>query len=90
MALPVKTPLSDADRLIWEGRLLEAQTAYHKLMTGEAVAAFTDQNGERASFAKIDAGRLADYIADMIALLGTPVTVANARVPRPLRYIFGG
>ncbi|MBY0261353.1 MAG: hypothetical protein K2Q20_03370 [Phycisphaerales bacterium] len=58
-------------------------------MTGQAVAAFTDQNGERVSYSKTDAAKLAAYIADIIALLGTPVTVATSLAPRPMRFLFG-
>lgn len=89
MAINAVQPLSDADRTMWGARLTEAQTAYHDLMTGQAVAAFTDQNGERVSYSKTDAGKLASYIGDIIALLGTPVTVATSTAPRPLRFMFG-
>lgn len=88
MALAAKLPLSDADRAIWEARLTEAQTAHHELMTGQMVAAFTDQNGERVTYSKADVGKLAGYIADMVALLGVPTTPATAVSPRPMRFVF--
>lgn len=89
MAIAAKLPLSDADRALWEGRLTEAQTAYHNLVSGQAVAAFTDQNGERVSYTKADLKLLAGYINDMVALLGQPSTVATSSAPRPLRFLFG-
>lgn len=89
MAIAATQPLSAEDRLMWEARLKEAQTAYHDLMSGQGVAAFTDQNGERVSYSKIDAGRLAAYIADIVALLGQPVTVLTSTHPRPMRFVFG-
>lgn len=91
MAIAATLPLSVEDRAMWENRLIEAQTAYHDLATGQAVAAFTDQNGERVSYAKADMGKLSSYIADMVALLGSGVAVtpATSTHPRPLRYLFG-
>lgn len=75
---------------MWTTRLTEARAAYHSLMIGEAVAAFTDQNGERVSYSKTDAGKLAGYISDIVALLGTPATPYTSTAPRPLRFFFGG
>lgn len=89
MALAVTLPLSDEDRAVWTSRLAEAQTAYHDLATGQAVAAFTDQNGERISYAKTDKGKLADYINEIVALLGTPATSRTSTHPRPMRFLFG-
>ncbi len=74
---------------MWDARLKEAQAAYHDFAMGQAVASFTDQNGERVTFNKADSGTLADYIADMIALLGTPPTPFTSNHPRPMRFVFG-
>ena len=73
---------------MWEGRLKEAQDAHHELMTGQLVAAFTDQNGERVTYSKTQAKDLAGYIADIVALLGVPTTPATAVSPRPMRFVF--
>lgn len=89
MALAAKLPLSAEDRAMWEDRLKEAQSAYHDLATGQGVASFTDQNGERVSYSKADMRTLSGYINDMVALLGTPPTPRTSTHPRPLRYIFG-
>lgn len=75
---------------MWQDRLTEAQAAYHDLATGQAVAAFTDQNGERVSYSKANMATLATYIGDITALLGTPVTPFTSTAPRPLRFMFGG
>lgn len=92
MAIAAVLPLSVEDRAKWTTRLAEAQQAYHDLMSGSAVAAFTDQNGERVSYAKVDAGKLTGYIADMVSLLGTgpAVTPSTSSHPRPMRFVFGG
>lgn len=74
---------------MWADRLKEAQSAYHDLATGQAVAAFTDQNGERVSYSKANMPTLASYISDIVALLGTPSTPSTSTAPRPLRYLFG-
>lgn len=74
---------------MWEGRLAEAQTAYHDLATGQAVASFTDQNGERVTYSKTDQRLITAYINDLIALLGVPPTVATSKAPRPMRFMFG-
>ncbi len=88
MAIAANLPLSDADRTIWQDRLTEAQSAYHDLATGQAVAAFTDQNGERVSYNRADMGKLSAYIADIVALLGVPTTPYTATSPRPMRFVF--
>lgn len=89
MAISVTQPLSEEDRTLWADRLKEAQSAYHDLATGQAVAAFTDQNGERVSYSKTDMGKLSGYINEIVALLGTPPTPYTSTAPRPLRYVFG-
>ncbi|WLJ71121.1 hypothetical protein [Sphingomonas phage Carli] len=87
MAIPATLPLSAEDRTLWEGRLKEAQAAYHDLATGQAVASFTDQNGERVTYSKGDKW-LPGYIADMVALLGVAPTPFTSTAPRPIRFIF--
>lgn len=87
MAINAKLPLSAEDRAMWEARLAEAQQAFHELATGQAVASFTDQNGERVTYSKGDKW-LPGYIADMVALLGTPPTPFTSTAPRPMRFVF--
>lgn len=90
MAIDVEQPLSEEDRTLWTDRLKEARAAYHKLAIGDGVASFTDQNGERVQYTKADMRTLANYISDIVALLGTPPTPFTSNAPRPLRFLFGG
>lgn len=59
-------------------KLTEAESAYHKLVTGAAARVFVDQNGERIEYIAPNASRLAAYIADLKRQLGT-VTPAPIR-----------
>lgn len=43
-------------------RLNEAETAYHELVTGRAVAEIRDQNGETIRYSKADLSKLQIYI----------------------------
>ena len=51
--------------------LTEAQSAYHKLMTGTAVAEVQDSNGERVRYTAADLSKLKAYIADLKAQIAT-------------------
>lgn len=46
-------------------RLAEAETAYHRLMTGTSVQEVVDQNGERVRYTPVNVTRLAVYIAEL-------------------------
>ena len=50
--------------------LQEAEAAYHKLMTGQSVVEFRDQNGETIRYSAINAFRLQGYIADLRRQVG--------------------
>lgn len=50
--------------------LSEAETAYHRLITGTAARVIVDQNGERVEFVATTAGKLAAYIQDLKRQLG--------------------
>jgi len=43
-------------------KLAEAESAYHRLMTGQSARVVVDQNGERVEFTAINVNRLAEYI----------------------------
>lgn len=45
--------------------LADAEAAYHKLRTGQAVAQFRDQNGEMVSYNKANANELLAYIKEL-------------------------
>lgn len=56
-------------------KLAEAESALHKLNTGQSVAEFVDQNGERVRFTAANRSALRSYIAELtsqISGLGTP------------------
>lgn len=53
-----------------EDRLAEAETAYHKLLTGRSVSEVVDQNGERVRYTTANAFRLSTYIAELKNQLG--------------------
>ena len=46
-------------------RYEQAVEAYDKLMRGEAVRVFVDQNGERIEYAPANAAKLAAYISEL-------------------------
>lgn len=56
-------------------KLVEAEKAYHELMTGRAAKVYVDQNGERVEYQPANAGRLQAYIEDLKRQLSpcTPV-----------------
>lgn len=62
--------MTDSDREKLLARLAEAETAYHRLMTGAAARVIVDQNSERVEFVSTTAGRLAAYIQDLRRQLG--------------------
>lgn len=50
----------------------QAEAAYHKLMIGGGVAAFTDQNGERVEYRAANRTSLIAYINQLRARIGLP------------------
>jgi len=66
------TKLSPELKAVYQGRLLDAENAYHELRLGKQARVFVDQNGERVEFAVANAGRLQAYIVELKALLGLP------------------
>ena len=63
-------------------KLVEAEDALHKLMTGQAVRVFVDQNGERVEFTTASAGKLRGYIAELTA------TIAGRASPGSIGFFF--
>lgn len=58
-------------------RLVEAEEAYHSLLTGAAAVEVQDSSGDRVRYAKAEAASLATYIADLrrqIAGASRPIT----------------
>lgn len=66
-----------------EQHLQDARSAYHRLMMGESVRSFTDQNGEQISYTSANAASLAAYIRGLEDQLGL-----NPRANRPLGFFF--
>lgn len=62
--------LSASDTAVYTTRLSEAQDALHKLMTGQTVRVFVDQNGERIEYNAANADRLRAYIFELKQALG--------------------
>lgn len=61
--------------------LQEAETAYHLLLTGQAVASFRDQNGETVTYSRTNIADLRAYIAEIKAALSeAPRAVGPMRV----------
>lgn len=50
----------------------QAESAYHKLMSGQAVVEFHDQNGEQVHYNRAGAKNLLAYINSLRRLLGKP------------------
>lgn len=71
--------------LILNMRKNEAETALHKLVTGQMPRVLVDQNGERIEYTMTNIAQLRAYIADLEAQInggGLP------GVRRPLQFIF--
>lgn len=63
----------------WKAALIDADAAYHNLMTGRMARVIVDQNGERVEFSSANKSDLYLYIADLrskIAACEDPVAVA--------------
>lgn len=67
--------LTPEQRVAYEARLNEAETAYHNLRIGAQARVYVDQNGERVEFAAANADRLRAYIMEMKAILGQPTGI---------------
>lgn len=73
-------------------RLVEAETAYHKLMLGGAdggtVVEVRDSNGEMVRYTTANATRLKQYIEYLRSLLKDLCEGRNPHNRRPLRPVF--
>lgn len=64
-------------------RLVEAEAAYHALMTGRAVVSITDQSGEAITYSRANASSLKNYIRDLkLEIAG------QTRPSGPIRPVF--
>lgn len=67
-----------------------ARDAYHKLVTGQSVRVFVDQNGERVEYAAANARTLLNYIAMLQQQLanGDCGGVGIGTATRPVGFLF--
>lgn len=84
MTMGCCTPLTDAERTALLAQLAQAEAAYHTLMIGGTVAAFTDQNGERIEYRAGDRNQLFLYINRLRGRLGMGSMCGI--VQRPMGY----
>jgi hypothetical protein len=60
--------------------LSEAETAYHRLMTGSSMVELRDSNGESVRYSAISANKLLGYILSLKRQLGVPTGLGPMRV----------
>lgn len=63
-------------------QLVQAQNAYHQLMTGKLPKVVVDQSGERVEFTTANSSKLLAYIQSLQAQL------TGVRANRPMRPFF--
>lgn len=63
-------------------QLVQAQNAYHDLMTGKLARVVVDSNGERVEFTAANSSKLLAYIQSLQAQL------TGVRANRPMRPFF--
>jgi len=80
----IPKPSNEQGRQILLTRLTAAETAYHELMTGDAVRRTVDQNGEQVEFTRSSASLLQTYIT----ALREALKPATARGHRPIGFTF--
>lgn len=75
-------------------RLVEAQDAYHDLMTGGSARVYVDQNGERLEYTAANKNNLWTYITGLTALIceldpSDPICMTGVgRAKGPMGFIF--
>lgn len=60
--------------------LQEAETAYHRLVTGQSAVEFRDSNGESIRYSAISANQLKGYILSLKMQLGIHTGLGPMRV----------
>ena len=60
--------------------LQEAETAYHRLVTGQSAVEFRDSNGESVRYSAISANQLKGYILSLKMQLGIHTGLGPMRV----------
>ncbi len=62
-----------------QNQLKEAESAYHRLMTGQSVVMFKDSNGEQVQYSAVSANKLLGYILSLKQQLGLPTGIGPMR-----------
>lgn len=65
-------------------RLVEAEDAFHNLVTGTSARVVVDQNGERIEYTAANTGKLRQYIEELKREIGGSTLGSNG----PLRAVF--
>ena len=68
-------------------QLVEAEAAYHALMTGDAVVSVRDASGEMVTYRATNASRLKSYIADLKSQIAAE-NAGKSVVRYPMRLQF--
>lgn len=74
--------------LTLQERLIEAEAAYHALLTGSGVAEVRDSNGESIRYTQANASRLRAYILDLKAEIAAEAS-GKSKPVGPLNPTFG-
>ena len=77
--------LTTEERDLYTARLVEAETALHKLAIGQTPRVFVDQNGERVEFNLNSLSQLRAYIMELKLLLGKPLGIVGPMKPWMVR-----
>jgi len=78
--------MTDAEILALKKKILEAETAYHDLMTAASLREFTDQNGEKTVYSQANRSALYAYILSLKAQL--PDAPTGGYGSKPLGFVF--
>lgn len=73
--------LTAAERVTYQTRLSEAETAMHQLQLGQQARVFVDQNGERVEFNLNSVASLRAYIMELRIGLGLPTGIVGPMRP---------
>ncbi len=74
-----------------QAMLLDAQTQYHALVTGQQASVLVDQNGERIQYTQANRNDLYQYIQGLIGqlnALANPRLARDNACPGPMRFLF--
>lgn len=82
-----QVPLTPDQLLALKAKIADAESAYHRLMTGQAVNVFVDQNNETVKYSVTARSDLYAYITLLKSQLPT-VDTSYQGWPRPMKFLF--